>query len=88
MFNYLIKSELYAVIRHKEPEDLEPDSTAEQVVKESYKDVIFSDKKFWDRANIEQVHQFFTISVLVKVAVMVDLKDALLLMNDPLVNYC
>jgi hypothetical protein len=57
--NHSIESELYADIRHKEPEDPEPDSTAEQLVKESRKDVIFSDKKFWDGASIEQVRQHF-----------------------------
>jgi hypothetical protein len=60
IMNYSIESELYADICHKEPGDPEPDSTAEQLVKESYKDVIFSDKKFWDRASIEQVRQHFT----------------------------
>jgi hypothetical protein len=60
VMNYSIESELYADIRHKEPEDPEPDPTAEQLVKESHKDVIFSDKKFWDGASIEQVRQHFT----------------------------
>ncbi|PKX98460.1 uncharacterized protein P174DRAFT_381972 [Aspergillus novofumigatus IBT 16806] len=59
IINHSIESELYADIRHKEPEDPEPDSTAEQLVKESRKDIVFSDKRFWDGASIEQVHQHF-----------------------------
>ncbi|GIJ89560.1 hypothetical protein Asppvi_008502 [Aspergillus pseudoviridinutans] len=45
IMNYSIESDLYTD-HHKEPEDPEPDSTAEQLVKELCKDVIFSDKKF------------------------------------------
>ncbi|GFF82093.1 hypothetical protein IFM47457_05691 [Aspergillus lentulus] len=39
--------------------DTDPDPTAERLVKESHKDVIFSDKRFWDGASIEQVRQHF-----------------------------
>ncbi|KAF7122274.1 hypothetical protein CNMCM5793_000231 [Aspergillus hiratsukae] len=59
MVNYSIESDLHAEIRHRKPEDPEPDSTAERLVKESHKDVIVSDKKFWDGAGIEQVRQHF-----------------------------
>ncbi|KAF7173063.1 hypothetical protein CNMCM6106_007190 [Aspergillus hiratsukae] len=59
IMDYSIESDLYAEIRHKKPEDPEPDPTAERLVKESRKDVIFSDKKFWDGAGIEQVRQHF-----------------------------
>lgn len=51
IMNDSIESELDA--------DTDSDSTAERLVKESHKDVIFSDKRFWDGASIEQVRQHF-----------------------------
>lgn len=38
---------------------LEEDSRPEQLVKESHKDVIISDKKRWDGASIEQIREHF-----------------------------
>jgi hypothetical protein len=57
--DYSIDSDIHADIREKEPEDEEPDADAERLVKETYKDVIFSDKQFWDGASIEQVRHHF-----------------------------
>ncbi|PKX95430.1 uncharacterized protein P174DRAFT_458970 [Aspergillus novofumigatus IBT 16806] len=59
IMNYLIKSDLYTKIHHRKPEDPEPDLTTGQLMKELYKDVIFSNKSFWDRAEIEQARQHF-----------------------------
>lgn len=56
---YCIDSDLHAEIRWKEPEDEEPDADAERLVKETHKDVIFSDKQFWDGASIEQVRRHY-----------------------------
>ncbi|KAJ5195295.1 uncharacterized protein N7498_008733 [Penicillium cinerascens] len=60
VMNYSIDSGLYAIIKHKKPGDPEPDGDAERLVKEAHKDVIFSDKQFWDGASIEQVRQHFS----------------------------
>jgi hypothetical protein len=54
-----INSDLYADNRRKKPKDEEPDGDAERLVMETHKDVIFSDKQFWDRATIEQVRDHF-----------------------------
>jgi hypothetical protein len=54
-----IDSDLQAEIRRKGPEDEEPDGDAERLVRETHKDVIFSDKQFWDGATIEQVRDHF-----------------------------
>ncbi|KAJ5904314.1 hypothetical protein N7504_006697 [Penicillium tannophilum] len=59
MRNYCIDADLHATIRHKKPKDPEPDSNAERLVKETYKDVIFSNKKYWDGADIEKIRQHF-----------------------------
>ncbi|KAF3385189.1 hypothetical protein F1880_001823 [Penicillium rolfsii] len=69
VMNNSIDSDLHAELRYKEPEDPEPedpepedpepDADAERLVKESHKDVVFSDKLFWDRASIEQVRRHF-----------------------------
>lgn len=59
IMNYSIDSDLHAEIRWKEPEDEEPDADAERLVKETHKDVIFSDKQFWDGASIEQVRHHY-----------------------------
>ncbi|KAH1297266.1 hypothetical protein KXW98_004399 [Aspergillus fumigatus] len=58
IIDYAIDCQVYADIRDKEPEDPQPESTAERLVKESRRDVIFSDK-FWDGAEREQVRQHF-----------------------------
>lgn len=60
VMNHSIDSELHTEIRYKESEDPEPDANAERLVKETHKDVIFSDKQFWDGASIEQVRQHFS----------------------------
>ncbi|KAJ5195576.1 uncharacterized protein N7498_009014 [Penicillium cinerascens] len=60
VMNYSIDSELQAEIQHKKPKDPEPDGDAERLVKETHKDVIFSDKQFWDGASIKQVRQHFS----------------------------
>jgi hypothetical protein len=60
VMDYSIDSDFYAEIRYKEPEDPEPEADAERLVKETHKDVIFSDKRFWDKASIEQVRHHFS----------------------------
>ncbi|KAJ5141856.1 Mitochondrial carrier protein LEU5 [Penicillium atrosanguineum] len=60
VINYSIDSDFLAEIQYKEPEDPEPDADAERLVKETHKDVIFSDKQFWDGASTEQVRQHFS----------------------------
>lgn len=59
IMQYSIDSDLHAEIRRKEPEDEEPDGDAERLVKETHKDVVFSDKEFWNGANIEQVRHHY-----------------------------
>lgn len=62
IMNHSIDAGLHREIRRrqKEPEDPEPNPLPERLVRESHKDVIFSDRKFWDRAGIEQIRQHFT----------------------------
>ncbi|KAJ5174367.1 uncharacterized protein N7482_000244 [Penicillium canariense] len=59
IINSSIDAGLHAKIRHNRPEDPESNEEPERLVKESRKDVIFSDKRFWDRAGIEQIRQHF-----------------------------
>ncbi|KAJ5740097.1 hypothetical protein N7533_012881 [Penicillium manginii] len=54
-----IDSDFQAEIRRRGLEDEEPDGDAERLVRETHKDVIFSDKQFWDGATIEQVRDHF-----------------------------
>ena len=62
--NYSIDSDLNTAKenREKNSEDPEPepDPTPERLVQESRKHVIFSDKKFWDGASIDQIRVHFT----------------------------
>ncbi|KAJ5115775.1 hypothetical protein N7456_000123 [Penicillium angulare] len=65
VMNNSIDSDLHAKLESMEPEDLKdpqavPDADAERLVKITHKDVVFSDKDFWDGASIEQVRQHFS----------------------------
>ncbi|CEO59510.1 hypothetical protein PMG11_04184 [Penicillium brasilianum] len=60
VMNNSIDSDLHAELRYKEPEDPEPDADAERLVKEAHKNVVFSDKQFWNGASIEQVRRHFS----------------------------
>jgi hypothetical protein len=76
IINYAIDCEVYKDICSKEPEDPEPESTAERLVKESRRDVIFSDK-CWDGAGESKFASILpSIFVLAKVTAMVDFKGA------------
>lgn len=59
IINSSIDETLHAQIRNKRPEDPEPNAEPGRLVKESRKDVIFSDKEHWDGAGVEQIRQHF-----------------------------
>jgi hypothetical protein len=59
IINSSIDVTFHSKIRDKKPDDAEPNGEPGRLVKESRKDVIFSDKRFWDGAGIEKIRQHF-----------------------------
>ncbi len=59
IINDAIDTELQEKIRRKNPEDPEPNGEPARLVRESRKDVIFSDKRYWNEAGTEQIRQHF-----------------------------